>query len=97
MSKISTGITLFVIGAILAFALQVDIPGLGQHALGIILMLVGALLVGLSLVMERQRSRAHTVVEQRGPVVDERRPVVEDRAVVEETPVVEERRRRRVI
>ncbi len=92
MSKISMGITLFVIGAILTFALRVNIPGFGTHALGVILMLVGALLVGLSLFLEQQRRRAHTIYEERGPVVE--RPVVEERAVVEDPPVIERRRRR---
>ena len=95
MSRTATGITLFVIGAILTFALRVDIPGLGEYALGIILMLAGALVLGLSYAMDHQRRRPRTVVEERGPVV-ERRPVVEEREVVEERPVVEERRRRRI-
>ena len=96
MSRTATGITLFVIGAILTFALRVNIPGLGEYALGIILMLAGALVLGLSYAMDRQRRRPRTVVEERGPVVEERRPVVEEREVVEERPVVEERRRRRI-
>lgn len=90
MGKLGGGITLLVIGAILTFAVHVNIPGLGEHALGVILMLGGVLVLALWFVMENQRRRSHTIVEQRGPVVEERAPVVEERA-----PVVEERRRRR--
>jgi len=95
MGKLGTGITLFVIGAILTFALHVNVPGLGENALGIILMLAGALMVGLHFVMDNQRRHGRRVVEER-PVVEERRPVADEREVVEERPVVEERRRRRI-
>ena len=93
MSRTATGATLLVIGAILTFALQVNIPGLGEYALGIILMLAGALVLILGYVMDQQRRRPRTVAEER-PVADrevvEERPV--EREVVEERPV--ERRRR---
>ena len=78
MSRVSGGITLIVIGAILTFALQADIPGLGEYALGIILMLAGALLLFLHYTLLGQRRTADTVVvEERDAVVDE--PVVERR------------------
>ena len=95
MGKLGTGITWLVIGAILTFALHVNIPGLGEYALGIILMLAGVLLIGLWFVLDHQRRQASTVVEERRPV-EERRRVVEERPVAEERPVVEERRTRRV-
>lgn len=79
MGKLGTGITLFVIGAILTFALHVNIPGLGENALGVILMLAGVLLVGLWFILGNQRRHGRTVVEERGPVAEERRPVVEER------------------
>ena len=79
MGKLGTGITLLVIGAILTFAVQVDLPGVGEYALGIILMLAGALVLVLWYVMEHQRRHAHTVVEDRSPVVEERAPIVEER------------------
>jgi uncharacterized membrane protein len=96
MSRTATGVTLLVIGAILTFALQVNIPGLGEYALGVILMLAGALILILGYVLDQQRRRPHTVVEER-PVVDERPHTereVTERDVVEERPV--QRRRRRL-
>ena len=80
MSRLSGGITLIVIGAILTFAFQADIPGLGEYALGLILMLGGALLVVLHFMTLDRGRTTHTIVE--------------DRDVVEE-PVVERRVRRR--
>jgi membrane protein implicated in regulation of membrane protease activity len=79
MGKLGTGISLLVIGAILTFALQVDLPGVGEYALGLILMLAGALVLVLWYVTEHQRRRAYTVVEDRTPVVEEREPIVEER------------------
>lgn len=96
MGRVGGGITLIVVGAILTFALQVNIPGLGEYALGLILMLAGVLLLVLHYVTENQRRNAHTVVEERGPVVEERRPVVEERREVVREEPVDERRRRRI-
>ena len=79
MGKLGTGITLLVIGAILTFALRVDVPGVGEYALGVILMLAGALVLVLWLVTDHQRRHAYTVVEERGPIVEERAPIVEER------------------
>jgi uncharacterized membrane protein len=92
MGRIGTGVTLLVIGAILSFAVQVNIPGVGEHTLGIILMLAGLLVLLLSFVVDSQRRRSHTVVEERAAVVDEGVPVVDDVA-----PVVRTRRRRRFL
>ena len=86
MGKLGAGITLLVIGAILTFAVNVNIPGIGKDALGVILMLGGALAIGLWLMTESQRRR--TVVGS-GAVVEE--PV----GYVDEVPPVPERRRRR--
>ena len=52
---IGGGILLFVIGAILAFAVDVDIPGIEDNTLGYILMLAGVLVAVLSLAMTRRR------------------------------------------
>ena len=99
MGKLGTGITLLVIGAILTFALRVDLPGVGEYALGVILMLAGALVLVLWFMMDHQRRRAYTVVEDRGPVIEERAPIIEERAPIieERAPVVEQRRRRRFL
>lgn len=89
MSKLGAGITLLVIGAILTFAVDVRIPGVGKDALGVILMLGGVLAIVLWMVTENQRRHHHTIVE-RDAVVEE--PV----AYVDEgvRPVTERRRRR---
>jgi len=57
---IGLGIVLIVIGAILAFALNVDIPGVGDDTLGYILMIAGALAIILSLVLARRRPVGYT-------------------------------------
>ncbi len=62
---IGVGILLLVVGAVLYFAVEVDIPGLEDNTLGMILMIVGALAIVLALVMNAQRSRTRHVVEER--------------------------------
>jgi hypothetical protein len=89
MGKLGAGITLLVIGAILTFAVDVTIPGVGKDALGVILMLGGLLAIGLWLMTENDRRTHHTVVE-RDAVVDEPVGLVDDG--VRPVPV---RRRRR--
>lgn len=83
MGKLGAGITLLVIGAILTFAVNVNIPGIGKDALGVILMLGGVLAIGLWLVTEGQRRRtlvgSDAVVEEPVGYVDEVRPVAERR------------------
>ena len=62
---IGVGIVLIVIGAILLFALDVDLPFVSDDTLGLILLLVGVLAVVLALVMNAQRSRTRHVQETR--------------------------------
>jgi len=62
---IGLGIVLLVVGAILYWAVEVDIPGISDNTLGIILMVVGALAIILALVMNQQRTRRTTVVDDR--------------------------------
>jgi len=62
---IGVGILLFVIGAIVYFALEIDIAGLNDATLGIIPMVAGVLAVVLGLVMNQQRSRTKHVEERR--------------------------------
>lgn len=54
---IGSAIVLFVIGAILAFAVEVDIAGLDLATIGVILMIAGAVggLIGLAMSMSRRR------------------------------------------
>ena len=59
------GIVLFTAGAILTWALEVDIPFINEGALGVVLMMVGILAVVVSIVMELQSTRSRHVVEHR--------------------------------
>ena len=91
MGKLGTGITLLVVGAMLTFALNIAIPGVGKDALGVILMLGGVLVLGVWMVTENQRRHRRTVVE-RDQVVEEPVAFVEDGV-----PPVTTRRRRRYL
>jgi hypothetical protein len=61
--SIGVGIALFVIGAILAFAVEVDPPGIEGTTLGYILMLAGLLVAVLSFAL-MQRGRRTVVREE---------------------------------
>lgn len=76
MGAIVGGIILFVIGAVISFALEISIPGMESGTLGIILMVAGAVLflVGLLLTLKSRRTvvntqstPGHTVSERRDP------------------------------
>ena len=62
---IGVGILLIVLGAILLFALNVNLPFVSDDTLGIILIVAGALALVLALVMQAQRSRTRHVGEKR--------------------------------
>jgi hypothetical protein len=62
---IGLGIVLIVAGAILLWALDVDLPFIDGEALGVILLAAGALAVILALVMNSQRGRTRHTVEER--------------------------------
>jgi uncharacterized membrane protein HdeD (DUF308 family) len=68
---IGTGILLIVLGAILLFALNLDIPFITDDTLGLILLLAGVLTLVLALVLNYQRGRTKHVQESRydGPPV----------------------------
>ncbi len=68
---IGTGILLIVLGAILLFALNLDIPFFTDDTLGIILLVAGVLTLVLALVLNYQRGRTKHVQESRydGPPV----------------------------
>lgn len=61
---IGVGVVLLVLGLIFTFALQVDIPGLGDQALGWILIFGGVVSIALGLVMNRQRTESRHVEER---------------------------------
>ena len=62
---IGIGIVLIVAGAILLWAVQVNIPFFSDDTLGMILIVAGILAVVLALVMNGQRSRTRHVQENR--------------------------------
>jgi hypothetical protein len=62
---IGAGIVLIVIGAILLFALNIDMPFVSDDTLGIIFIVAGALALILALIMQAQRSRTKHVEENR--------------------------------
>ena len=56
---------MLVVGAIIVFALETEIPFMDTSTLGVILMVVGVLAIILALVMNQQRSRTKHVDERR--------------------------------
>ena len=62
---IGIGVVLIVIGAVLLFAVQADIPLVSDDTLGIILIIAGALAIILALIMNAQRTRTKHVQENR--------------------------------
>ncbi len=67
--RLGTGIVLLALGAILTFALNVDVSGIDLQVVGWILMLVGALGIVLELAVwgPRQRRVTHTNEAQPAP------------------------------
>ncbi|MET0695490.1 MAG: DUF6458 family protein [Propionibacteriaceae bacterium] len=62
---IGLGIVLIVVGAILLFALNVNLPFVSDDTLGIILIVAGVLAIILALVLNAQRGRTKHVQETR--------------------------------
>jgi hypothetical protein len=95
---IGGGITLLVLGGILAFGVSDRVSGLDLQLIGYILMAGGALAIVLSLVLNAQRNNtSHTeVVERRGTPPRDPRYVDEGRdpRSVDDGRYVEERRDR---
>jgi hypothetical protein len=58
--SLGAGIFLLAVGAILAFAVNIAVPGIDLHTVGIILMIAGALgiLLGIVLLSRRRRTVA---------------------------------------
>ena len=93
---IGASIFLIAVGAILAFAVNVDLGGLDINVVGWILMIAGVLgLVMTTLIWGRRRTVVPPAPVEEPPVVTQ--APVEERRVVTEEPVeyrrVEERRR----
>ena len=62
---IGTGVVLIVLGAILLWAVKVNIPYVSDDTLGIILMAAGVLCIVLVLVLNAQRTSTKHVQENR--------------------------------
>jgi hypothetical protein len=80
--RIGVGIFLMVLGAILAFAVETDVPGISVNALGVILLLIGLVAVVYSLMFwstltpwgrRRIDTRRRMVGLEQPDVVEERR------------------------
>jgi membrane protein implicated in regulation of membrane protease activity len=85
--RIGVGIFLMVLGAILAFAVEADVPGINVNTLGVILLLIGLVAVVYSLAFWS------TVTPWgRRRIADRRRMGVEPPVVEPPVELVEERR-----
>jgi uncharacterized membrane protein YidH (DUF202 family) len=82
--SIGVGIFLMVLGAILAFAVETDVPGINVNSLGVILLLIGLVAVVYSLLFwsnvtpwgrRRIAARRRVVVEDDPVEVIEERPL----------------------
>ena len=62
---IGSGIALFVVGAIVTWAININLPYVADYALGVILMVAGAVWFVVALIMHMQRRRDRVVTEQR--------------------------------
>lgn len=71
--SLGAGILLFVIGAILAFAIQVDVPGVDLNLVGYILMVAGLIGVVIGIVLlTRKRQSVSTSRTFADPATGER-------------------------
>lgn len=61
----AAGLGLLTLGMILVWGLEVDVPQVEDTALGVILMLGGAVSVAATVYLDRQRTRTRRVVELR--------------------------------
>lgn len=64
-TSVGTGVGLMAAGAILYWAVNVDFPFVADDALGVILMVGGAIAVAATVTLQWQNSRSRQVVERR--------------------------------
>jgi Domain of unknown function (DUF6458) len=86
--RIGVGVFLMVLGAILAFAVETDVPGINVNSLGAILLLIGLVAVVYSLLFwstvtpwGRRRIAAHRRMGIEPPVVEPPVELVEERGL----------------
>ena len=65
MTDAGAGLLLFGVGAVLAFALDIDVPFVWDWALGVILMVGGAVAMAAAVYMQHQQTRTKRVVHDR--------------------------------
>lgn len=67
---VALGVVLLAVGLVLVFdAVTIDISYINDHVLGTICLVVGALAIVLGLILNGQRGRHRTIVEER-PIDD---------------------------
>jgi uncharacterized protein DUF6458 len=86
--SIGVGIFLMVLGAIMAFAIETDVPGINVNTLGVILMVTGAVVILYSLLFwssltpwgrRRVVARRRMVgLEEPVEIIEERPPPLDD-------------------
>lgn len=64
---IGTGIVLFVAGAIVTWAININLPYVADYALGVILMIAGVVSFVAALVMQQRRRRVTEYEYERPP------------------------------
>lgn len=62
---IGVGIFLAVVGLVLMFAIDVNIPGIEDNTLGLILLIAGIVGIAVGLIASRNATRTRTVEERR--------------------------------
>ena len=76
--RLGTAIVLLALGAILTFALRVDVSGVDLQVVGWILMIVGALGILLEVAVWGPRSRRSVTTEQATPPAGARRTTTDE-------------------
>ena len=62
--SLGSGIVLFIIGAILAFAVNIQVDWVDLHLIGYILMIAGVIAIVLSFAMTRRRPVGYTTTRE---------------------------------
>ncbi len=87
--SIGVGIFLMVLGAILAFAVETDVPGINANALGVIVMLIGLVAVLYSLLFWSRLTpwgRRRVIARRRMVGLEDPVEVVEERPLDDGLP-----------
>ena len=88
--SIGVGIFLTVLGAILAFAIETDVPGINVNTLGVILMVTGFVVVLYSLLFWSSLTpwgRRRVAARRRMVGLEEPVEIVEEGPIIEERPL----------